>query len=292
MNVHHLELFYHVARAGGIVAACRVISYGIQQPAVSAQVARLEQDLGVRLFERRPFRLTPAGVALYDFVKPFFSRLEEMEGLVRGSGMALRLAGLTEVMRGHLPEILARLQGRFPGWKVTLQEIHQRGAEKLIAEGGADLAVTVLESRLPPGFRSLTLARLPVVLVVASSWKGGKAAELLKAGAAGEVSLISLPPEEMLPKLFHCELARRGLRWRTGLETSSQELVAIYARSGLGAGLAVATPDLMQDTSLHVLPLKGFPPLPIGAFWKGKLSEAGEYLLGELRERARVLRVS
>jgi DNA-binding transcriptional LysR family regulator len=72
LNVHHLELFYYVARCEGIVAACRQIPYGIQQPAVSAQVARLEEDLGARLFERRPFRLTPAGKALYDFIAPFF----------------------------------------------------------------------------------------------------------------------------------------------------------------------------------------------------------------------------
>ena len=35
MNIHHLELFYYVARYGGITEAVRNIPYGIQQPAVS-----------------------------------------------------------------------------------------------------------------------------------------------------------------------------------------------------------------------------------------------------------------
>ena len=61
MNIHHLELFYYVARHGGIGEAVRNIPYGIQQPAVSAQVLQLEADLGVTLFQRRPFQLTPAG---------------------------------------------------------------------------------------------------------------------------------------------------------------------------------------------------------------------------------------
>ena len=52
MNVHHLELFYYVAKHGGISAAVRKIPYGIQQPAISGQMTKLEQDLGVRLFER------------------------------------------------------------------------------------------------------------------------------------------------------------------------------------------------------------------------------------------------
>src|SRR5690242_9532767 len=65
MNIHHLELFYYVARHGGITEAVRNIPYGIQQPAVSGQVGQLEEYLGVVLFQRRPFSLTPAGQKLY-----------------------------------------------------------------------------------------------------------------------------------------------------------------------------------------------------------------------------------
>ena len=71
MNVHHLELFYYVAKHGGIMPAVRNIPYGIQQPAVSAQVAQLEEFLGVTLFQRRPFALTPAGEKLYAFFRRF-----------------------------------------------------------------------------------------------------------------------------------------------------------------------------------------------------------------------------
>ena len=52
--------------------------YGIQQPAVSGQVAQLEQYLGVVLFHRRPFALTPQGEKLYKFIQPFFANLEAM----------------------------------------------------------------------------------------------------------------------------------------------------------------------------------------------------------------------
>ena len=58
MNIHHLELFYFVARHGGIAAAVRNIPYGIQQPAVSSQIAKLEESLGTKLFQRRPFALS------------------------------------------------------------------------------------------------------------------------------------------------------------------------------------------------------------------------------------------
>lgn len=77
MNIHHLELFYFIATHGGITEAARKMPYGIQQPAISAQILRLEEDLGLKLFQRRPFQLTPAGRELYEFAAPFFSRVQE-----------------------------------------------------------------------------------------------------------------------------------------------------------------------------------------------------------------------
>ena len=86
VNIHHLELFYYVAKYEGITAAVRKMPYGIQQPAVSGQILHLEKDLGVKLFNRRPFALTPAGEELYDYLYPFFSRLSDVEGAVEGGG--------------------------------------------------------------------------------------------------------------------------------------------------------------------------------------------------------------
>ena len=85
MNIHHLELFYYVAKHGGIAAAVRNMPYGIQQPAVSGQIARLEEALGAKLFNRRPFSLLPAGVDLFEFIKPFFDDVEKVAGRIRGA---------------------------------------------------------------------------------------------------------------------------------------------------------------------------------------------------------------
>src|SRR6478735_1849988 len=90
MNIHHLELFYYVARHGGVSAAARRIPYGIQQPAISAQVIQLEDDLGTPLFHRRPFQLTKSGEELFRFIEPFFGGLEQMGSKLRG-GTEVRL---------------------------------------------------------------------------------------------------------------------------------------------------------------------------------------------------------
>src|SRR5829696_5340342 len=104
MNVHHLELFYYVAHYGGISSAVRHMPYGIQQPAVSAQILRLEKDLGVKLFDRQPFRLTEAGEKLMEFADPFFSNLDAVaQRLKNGAQPQLRVAASEVVLRTHFP---------------------------------------------------------------------------------------------------------------------------------------------------------------------------------------------
>src|ERR687892_712915 len=98
MNIHHLELFYYVARHGGISEAVRNIPYGIQQPAVSAQILQLEDTLGVTLFQRRPFALTPPGEKLYEFIRPFFQNLDVVEEQIRGGSAQQIRIGASEIV--------------------------------------------------------------------------------------------------------------------------------------------------------------------------------------------------
>ncbi|GIT05756.1 MAG: hypothetical protein CM1200mP29_11670 [Verrucomicrobiota bacterium] len=86
MNIHHLELFYYVAKHEGISNAVRKIPYGI--PATGGQCAdcAARGALDATLFHRRPFELTETGQTLYEFVEPFFSKLNKMADDLRGGG--------------------------------------------------------------------------------------------------------------------------------------------------------------------------------------------------------------
>src|SRR5260221_3980393 len=107
MNIHHLELFYYVARHGGISEAVRNIPYGIQQPAMSGQIIQLEEFLGVTLFQRRPFALTSAGQDLYEFIKPLFDNLGPMADKLRGGvSRHIRLRASENVVRDYVPPVV------------------------------------------------------------------------------------------------------------------------------------------------------------------------------------------
>lgn len=286
MNIHHLELFYHVATHGGISAATRKMPYGIQQPAVSGQILQLEKTLGLKLFQRRPFSLTPAGRELFAFAEPFFSGLREMPHRLRGEEDALlRLAAPATILRNHLPAALRDHKRKYPGLRLQLHDANQASAEALLRRGKIDLAITELEGKPAAGIYSTVLFKLPLVLIVPRDMKVEAAAELWREETPRE-TLISLPPEEVMVKQFHARLTRLGVRWPTRVEVSAMDLIPIYVSLGFGVGLALAAPGAKLEKGLRSLPLPQFPSLVIAVLWQKNLRPSSQAFLEEIQKRA------
>src|SRR5208282_2741513 len=270
MNVHHLELFYYVARHGGIMPAVRNIPYGIQQPAVSSQIAQLEEFLGVKLFHRRPFALTAEGEKLYQFVLPFFSNLEKVAvELQGGQARRIRIGAATIVLREHLPELFQNVRKRFFGLKLSLREGSPAELEALLQHDEIDLAITVIEKKTAQGIHALALLELPLVLLVPKNSAVKSADELWQRDTIDE-PLICFPPGEPLSKNFQTQLNKLGVDWFPNIEAGSVDLIETYVASGLGIGVSAAIPKKMFSPKVRVLPLDGFPPVVIGALWRGR----------------------
>ena len=292
LNIHHLELFYYVAKHQGVSAAARNLPYGIQQPAISGQILALEDYLGGPLFQRRPFSLTHAGEELFTFIKPFFDGLEGVEEKVRGGAtQVVRLAAATIILRDHLPEMLQTLRSKFPKLKVLLREGVQPQIEKWLADQEVDLAVTVLDGTPPLGVQSEPLLEVPVILLVPKTLKIASVEELLKRDRI-EHTLISPPLNETITKNFQDYLARRGVVWPTGMEVNSLELVETYAATGFGIGLTLAVPGKPLDKRLRALPLEGVKPITVAVLRHPNLPPVALALIEEMRARAKSLVVT
>jgi DNA-binding transcriptional LysR family regulator len=287
MNVHHLELFYYVARHGGIMPAVRNIPYGIQQPAVSSQIAQLEENLGITLFQRRPFSLTPAGKKLFDHIQPFFANLDTLESdLSGGEARHIRIGASVIVLRDHLPAMLQNLRKKFPNLKISLREGHQPELESFLLKEEIDLAVSIVEKKSAPGIHSLPLIEVPLVLLVETKSKFTEAGQLWQLDKIPEV-LICLPGTEAICKNFQQGLAKIGVDWFPGIEVSSLDLIETYVAGGLGIGLSVSIPNTSCSPKIRALPLPGFAPILIGALWRGKATPLIQGLLDELKLRAK-----
>jgi DNA-binding transcriptional LysR family regulator len=286
VNIHHLELFYHVARHGGISSATRKIPYGIQQPAVSGQILQLEKSLGLKLFQRRPFALTSAGRELFAFAEPFFSRVGEVSRQLRSEENArLRLAAPATILRGHLPTLLREHQRKYPTLTLQLHDANHAMAEQLLQKHEIDLAITELEGKPAAGLNSAILFKLPLVLIVPRRFKVKAAAELWR-GAAKRETLISLPPDEVMVRQFYSRLKRLGAHWPTGVEVSAMDLIPIYVSLGFGVGLSIKIPRAKIARDLKILPLPNFPPLVVAVLWQKNLSRSNAAFLAQIRQRA------
>ena len=183
--------------------------YGIQQPAVSGQILQLEEKLGVKLFNRRPFALTPAGEELYDYIYPFFSRLGDLEEKIRGEeGRHLRLAATASALRNHLPDCLEKLKIEEPNLRLSLREVTPSDVHSALTSQQVDVAIGVVGGKMSEGLRADILMKIPTVLWVPSDSKAKSWEEFLekdpysKDGQLGTEPLIGLPPNEVLQQLF------------------------------------------------------------------------------------------
>ena len=280
LNLHHLELFYYVAKAGGITAGLRLIPYGIQQPAVSSQLSRLEASFGTRLFHRRPFSLTPAGREVFETVAPFFGSMEGLARRVRlEANEHFRLAASASVLREHLPSLLKRMQRKSPELRVTLREANQQTAERMLQEHEVDLAVTLQEGKAGQGIRCEPLLKIPMILLVSGESEWRTSANILRALKGSPPPLIALPGREYMTRVFHTELSKRGTAWPTRIESISLELIEAYVEHGFGIGLSLAVPGHVPPAGLRVISLPGFPKLTFSAFWSGRLPAPAETFL-------------
>ncbi len=149
-----LRNFVAVYRAGSVSGAARLRS--ISQPAVSQQLAGLEDAVGVPLFERTVKGMipTPRGEALFAQVFESVDRLERaMRGIVRkrDTGAAIRIGTSPEYFHGFALKRLGPL-----GLPLSIRFGDDRSILDQLEQGAVDLALTVTK----PGAKTLQFRNL------------------------------------------------------------------------------------------------------------------------------------
>jgi DNA-binding transcriptional LysR family regulator len=260
--------------------------YGIQQPAISGQLLQLESYLGVKLFRRRPFELLPAGTDLYEFIRPFFGELGNMEKRLRSASREiLRVAAPVVALRDHLPRVLQEVRKKFPHLQLTLRAGQQPQVEAWLERQEIDFAITLLEGQGAKGLNHLPLLELPLVLLVPKASRFRAASEIFEALATESLEdpLISITAVELAPRRFREFLESRSLEWPSRVEVTDLELVEVYVQSGFGIGLSLAIPGGSPAKDLRVLPISDITPLRLGAVWQGAPTAVMSTLIETLR---------
>jgi DNA-binding transcriptional LysR family regulator len=143
MDIRHFRYFVAVAEALSFAKAARELH--MSQPPLSKRIADLEEELGVRLFDRtsRKVDLTAAGEAFLpkarDAVRSFDAALREARSLSPSQSRHLRIALPPETSRSLLSGLVTRLQR--DRVEVHVVEASTAEQQRLIATGEVDVGV-------------------------------------------------------------------------------------------------------------------------------------------------------
>ena len=145
MQTHALRYFLEVARTGSLSRASERLHVAVS--ALSRQIAKLEEDLGTPLFERRPrgMVLSEAGALLADHARRVLLDTErvtsEIRGLTEAGRATIRVASAEGVARDFLPQVFARFREAYPGAHFLLDVVSPFVATERVRDGEADIAV-------------------------------------------------------------------------------------------------------------------------------------------------------
>lgn len=292
MELRQLEYFVTVAGLASFTKAAEALH--VAQPGVSAQVRKLERELGHDLLDRssRTVRLTPVGASVLPHAQAALAAVaavrrtvDELSGLVRG-----RVTIGTVVSMGKtvdLPGLLASFHETHSGVEIGLTEDSSEHLVEALHAGRIDLAVIGVTGTRPPGITLYDIVNEPLVAAVGHQDPlAGR--ERVHLAELAERALICLTQGTGLRSVVEAACAGAGFRPHIAFEAADPHVLAQLAGRGLGVALI---PESLARANAATVRVVGIDrPRIHGSLalaWRtdGPTSPAGAALIAHARSR-------
>jgi DNA-binding transcriptional LysR family regulator len=286
MDLRQLSYFVAVAEERQFTRAAERVS--VAQPAVSAQIGRLERELGERLFHRDPraVTLTPAGDALLPHARAALAAAERGRDTIaslRGMLTGRLRVGVAGPVDHRLAETLGEFHRLHPALAITLSHGQNEPMMLAVAQGELDAAVVGLGAQpLPPAVEVREVATEPLVVCVHREHRLRDREAVTLADLRDE-PLLTLPQGSGLRAVVFTACRELGFVPRVVGETADLPALVELARVGLGVAIVprsaaagatvvrLTRPELLRRTAL--------------AWNRESLSPAGRAFLALAEER-------
>lgn len=264
MVVRKMQYFLAVAEELNFSRAATRLD--IAQPPLSRQIAALEADLGVQLFDRSrsQIRLTQAGQVFQDHARRILASLDAAwrETRLVGAGGAgrLRVAFVGSASHGILPTLIRSYRSLYPDVELALSALNNAELQLALIAREIDIAVARPELR-DQEFRGEPLLRERLILALPDNSPLAALDEVPFADLAGQTFVLY--PRKPRPSyadvvLDICE--REGFTpARLELTQDFQSAISLVS---VGVGLSVVPESVAQTTRPGVVyrPYAGFNP--------------------------------
>ncbi len=289
MEFRHLRYFLAVADALHFTKAAEGLP--VSQPALSAQIKQLEQEVGVPLFDRagRSIQLTRAGSIFREHARRALREMElaqvaiaEEEGLQRGT----LTVGVVQTVNAYLvPEIVGRFSSLHPHVALKLDELSGPDIEAGVKSGSLELGVGFV----PAGSERIQAQPLfeeDFVLILSARHHFATRRQLPLASLADE-PLVLLPDIFCTRRLLNKSFEQAGIVPKVTVEMNSIEgILATVKTSKLATVLPRLSLGLERNDGLRGIPLTNpTPRRGLGLLWKkgGYRSGAAQALADQVR---------
>ena len=247
---------------------------GVSQPSVSARIRTLEEDLGVRLFERstRGVRLTEAGRL---FVERVSVGVDQLDYAVKTAGMAaagecgrLRIGIHALIPRSFLAELIAQYREAHPGIEVEITEGTAREAVTQLRADRLDVAFVAGSPELPD-CHTRPIWTEPLVAVLPERHPLAGQPAVTWADLTGETFLVRHGGTG--PQVHDHIVLRLAGRWHAPsilrFDVGRGTLLSMVGQ-GFGITIVGAATSLLPTTGVVFLPFADEPePVPFSAVW-------------------------
>ena len=253
MDFDQLETFLEVARLSSFSRAAE--KRFRTQPAISAQIRGLEDEIGAKLLDRSGGKvsLTGAGKAFQKYAedaiqarRAVVTAMAEMERVPRGE----IVVGANEGTCLHvLPEVFAEFKKQYPGVSVNINRLESAGILGGVIDNSVDFGVV----SLPVNDNRLTVVpihRDELVIITPPRHPLSKTKSATLADASKYPLLV---PEaghtrDAIEEFFH----ERKLKLNVSMELDSSELLKRFVAADVGIGF-IARSNVLEDVRAGVL---------------------------------------
>ncbi len=280
MDRYLLRYFLAVAELGSFSKAAARVS--VTQPTLSVGIAKLEEQVGARLFERttRRVSLTPAGSR---FLARARRIVQEYEAALREVAEApqlkrLRAGVLSTIPARDLERVVAHHAGHPGGEALEILDSTERDIANRLSDGRLDAAITILR----PGLESFGQEKLRnerYVLFVSANHKLAGAESVDGGELTGETMIVRRQCEGLpeISRYFTSRDVRPSFRLRTLNDDRAMSMVA----AGLGVTVA---PESFKRAGLAAVRLVGFDlSRDVGLVFSDRLRERSGAFIAAVR---------
>ncbi|MFE7462490.1 LysR family transcriptional regulator [Streptomyces sp. NPDC057499] len=262
MELQQMRYVLAVAELGSFTRAaqrCLVV-----QSALSHQIARLEKELGARLFDRtsRRVRLTAAGEAFLPEARQALAATERARAEVAATAGEVRgrlaVGVIPTVSAVDVPAALSAFHLRHPQVRIVLREGASKDLVQEVRDGTVDVAfLGVLPSYRPKGVSDHELSTGELVAVVSPSHPLAGQREVDLARLAQE-RFVDYPDGTAARAQSEEAFAARGLIREVACEVNGTDFIVRLVRSGLGIAM-LPSAFAAELTGVRVLSVTGAP---------------------------------